>query len=293
MTLVTYHEPDGSVIIDGPESETGGEPRKLGLLLPKEPPMVFQDIADVMPMLEPNEIRKLIDDPDRKMGRNRFSDDIIKDQNGRGACQGYASAGALERARVLRGLEHVALSGDFAYALVNGGRDSGSHLGNGMKAGEQTGYCTEGLILAKGLRHEYRLSNFPQECRTEAARFKGFEGYHARTEQALYTGIALGFVAVVAVQAGGSGGLDQYELVQWGNGPGNHAVGADDLVYDTRLGDFKLDHFNSWGRRWGRSGRSYLNYKRHFQQSIGVHTFYLFRSTMDDPQGDNPPQPKP
>lgn len=294
MTLKTYHEPGNSCpIIDGPESETGGEPRKLGLLLPKDFPNVCAKFADSVPLLDEATIRKILDDPNRKNGRNRFGPDWTKDQNGRGACQGYASAGCVERARVRRGLAHVKISGDFAYCLVNGGSDSGSHLAGGMQAAEHTGYCSEDTVNKHGLRHEYRKSQFPQECFQEASRFKGFEAYHADTKEELLTGLALDFDAVVAVQAGGSGGLDQYGICQWSNGSGNHAVLCDDVVYDTRLGDYKFDHQNSWGTRWGQQGRSYLTYERHFVQSIRVHRFYLIRSTMDDPQGDNPPQPKP
>lgn len=275
-----------------PIINTGGEERKLGLLQPSSPPTLYQSLSDAVGVLSPEEIRKLVDDPKRVSGRKLFDEYWTKDQNGRGACQGYASAGAVERARVRRGLDHVALSGDWAYCLVNGGNDQGSHLEAGMKAAEKYGYCSQETVERLGLRHEYRRDKFPVECQQEATRFRGFECYAVKTEQELQTACALLFDVVVAVHAGGNDSLDKHGICNWGNGPGNHAVLVDDLIYDRELGGYKYDHQNSWSTAWGDNGRSYLTFDRHFKQSIGIHLFYAIRSTSDDPQGDNPPEPK-
>lgn len=289
MTMKIYNEPDGSTIIDG---ETGGEPRKVGLLVPKDPPNVFATLAETVPLLSDSEIRKVLDDPNRVNGRMLFGPDYTKDQNGRGACNGYAEAGLLERARVRKGLDRVKMSGDFAYCLMNGGSDSGSMLSDAMQLMLSDGICSEDTVKKHGLVHEYRKNRFPSECFEEAKRYKGLETYHIDTEQEILTALALGFDVCVAVQAGGSGSLDRYGIVQWGNGQGNHSVMIDDAVYDTQLGGYKFDHQNSWGTRWGDNGRSYLTWDRHFRTSVNVHRFYAVRSATDDPQGDNPPAPK-
>lgn len=277
---------------DLPIIEAGGEARKLGLLAPEYPPEVYVRLRDAMPLLSESEIRRLVDDPSRIDGRKEFAEKYTKDQDGVGACNGYAVAGAVERARERKGLERIELSGDFAYALMNGGRDQGSHLAAAMKACEEVGYCSEELVRRHGLRHEYRLDRFPGECREEAKRFQGFEAYQVQSEQELYTALALKFPVVVAVHAAGDDSLDGYGVCNWGNGPGNHSVLCDGLVYDTQMGGFKCDHQNSWNTRWGDQGRSYLVFSRHFQQSIGIHSFFAIRSASDDPQGDNPPTPE-
>lgn len=289
MTYIKeYHEPDGTQWLDG---DTGGEPRKIGYLVPKSKPNLFTALGDAVKTLSVDEIRKIIDDPAYKSGRNLFPPDWTKDQNGRGACNGYAEAAALERNRVRRGQDHIRLSGDFAYSLMNGGQDRGSMLADGMRGMMQFGDCTEETVKKHGLVHEYRKNRFPQECFTEAARFKGFECYRLDTEAELYTALALGFDCVVAVQAGGSGGLDRNGIVQWGNGMGNHAVCVDGLVYDTQLGGFKVDMQNSWAIRWGDNGRCYLTFDRQLRVSIRTADFYATRSALDDPDGDNPPAP--
>lgn len=294
MTLKTYNEPNDPLpIIDGPDDETGGEPRKLGLLIPDEPPKLYATLGDTIPLLDESEIRKILSDSNRMSGRKLFGPTVITDQDGRGACQGYAQAGVISRARARRGYVYEILSGDFAYAMVNGGRDGGSHLAEGWKSCEFNGTPTEATVQRLGLRHQYIKSRFPQECFEEAKRFKGFECYHIDTEQELLTACALGFDCVVAVQAGGSGSLDRYGIVGWGNGSGNHAVLVDDAVYDTQMGGWKFDMANSWSTRWGSQGRCYLTWGRQLSRSSSVHRFYAVRSTGDDPQGDNPPTPKP
>ena len=283
-----YHENDGTFWING---DTGGEPRKLGLLLPKQRVTSFARFRDKVPVMDLAQIRKIIDDPARKNGRKRFGPEYTKNQNGRGACNGYAEAGAAERARVRRGLEHIKLSGDFAYSQMNGGRDQGSMLDDGMRNSMKVGICSEDLVRKHNLRWEYRADRFPKDCYEEAERFKNWECYSIETEQELYTALALDFDCVVAVQAGGRGGLDQYGIVQWGNGPGNHSVMTDDVVYDARLGGLKCDLQNSWDVTWGDQGRCYVTFERQLRQTVNCHGFYAVRSSIDDPQGENPPKP--
>src|SRR5262249_3693928 len=52
----------------------------------------------------------------------------IKNQNGRGACNGHASALALELARHVAGMPHVPLSAWFIYAVLCNGLDTGSSI---------------------------------------------------------------------------------------------------------------------------------------------------------------------
>lgn len=203
-------------------------------------------------------------------------------------CQGYASAACVEKARWLSGQDFVALSGDFAYSLVNGGRDRGSQLSEGFMAASRTGYCPEdtpGLV-----RWEYRKSRMPKAAFDAAARFRGISGYYCDNEQEFATALAYGFVGVVAVHVAGSySRLDSYGVSRGGNGMGNHAVCVDDLVYDDALGDFKYDSPNSWKRSWGDNGRCFYTFDRHFQRTIKVHKFYVFPTSNQDPEGDNPP----
>ncbi|MAT51500.1 MAG: hypothetical protein CMK32_09990 [Porticoccaceae bacterium] len=273
--------------IIGPE----GNRIKLGLRKPpKELPVTYAPLVGALPrLLTYDEIKARCESVDRRPSRDRWGPDTIKDQDGRGACQGYASAGMAERVRESSGQKRVVLSGDFSYSLANGGRDQGSALSRGFMAATQVGYAPEDTPGLK--RWEYRKSHMPQAAFAAASRFKGIDGFYCETQQEFFTALALGMIGVIAVHvAGAFSQLDNYGISQGGNGDGNHAVCADDLVYDRRLGGFKIDSPNSWKRTWGDNGRCYYTFERHLRRTIEVHKFYVFPILTQDPQGDNPPQ---
>jgi hypothetical protein len=214
-----------------------------------------------------------------------FGDSWVKDQDGRGACAGYAAASALERARAKRGLAYVELSGDGAYAAVNDGRDAGSGLEENMVNIRDNGIPPASEVP----RWEFRKSKIPAKAYQEAKRFRGFECFAVRTEIELASALAAGFVTVVAVHAG-NGGRSPDGLVDWSNGVGNHSVVVDDIRY--RQNTLEFQTANSWGLRWGERGRGWLRWKNHFSNPIRYHMFYAIRSTIDDSESDNPPEPK-
>lgn len=70
-------------------------------------------------------------------------------------------------------------------------------------------------------------------------------------------------------------------------GPGNHAVCVDDIDM-LNDGTLILDDPNSWDLSYGVRGRAYL-LREHFRQPIQNFAFYLVRTALDDPNGNNPP----
>ena len=259
---------------------------KLGLLAPSGPLPMMTQYEDVEGTLSDEELREMVTRSDRQIARERWDDKWIKDQDGRGACQGYGSASCVERVRDLGGQEFVELSGDAAYALVNGGRDRGSALSSGVKAAAEVGYPPASLVP----RWEYRKSRIPQKAWSEASRFRGFEPMRVSTERGLYSALARGFVGVIAVHVSGRfSQLDRNGISLGRNGTGNHAVCADDIVWDAGIGEYKIDSPNSWKVRWGDNGRCYYTFDRQLRRTIQTHSFYVFRSATEDPEGDNPP----
>jgi hypothetical protein len=253
-----------------------------GLLLPADLSTAFPLYADRGPMLSPDEI-VAVAKARPKGGLKRFDASWIKNQRDYGSCQGFASAAAVSRARVRRGLTRVDLSGAYAYSLVNGGRDRGSSLEDGMLAC-QRGYATEATVPWDAV---FRSRYDTAKADAEAARFKAFEVYAASTEEELFSGLALDFDAVVAVHAdNGFMRLDGRGVALGGNGPGNHAVGADDLWWD---GELIAAGYNSWSTSYGDEGRMGLTWSRHFRNTARYSRFYLIRSTSDDPQDPNNP----
>jgi hypothetical protein len=57
---------------------------------------------------------------------------VVKDQDGKGACNGHATAEAMELARWIHGQPYVALSGWFPYAIMCNGWDRGSSIGEAL-----------------------------------------------------------------------------------------------------------------------------------------------------------------
>jgi hypothetical protein len=266
--------------------EINGEYFGTGLQLPVVRSSTFKAYADAGPMLTVGQIKDIISDSKRKAGRKRFGPDWIGNQGSMGACNGFAGAYALARARVLRGLPRVSLSGFGLYAQISGGRDNGSGLEEGMRAICENGVPPESLVP----KPTYVWSQIPQAAKDTMKHYKAWECYRVETEIELASGLASGFVGVVAVHANNAwSALDSNGIAGTSSsGVGNHAVGVDDVAIIGN--EFAFDMFNSWATRWGNQGRCYLTWKRHFITTIKHHFFYLIRSSIDGES--SPPEPK-
>lgn len=258
-----------------------------GNLIPQSTETKFAAYESAQPMLTVAEIEKLVTSENRTPARKRFpAEQWIRNQGGRGSCNGYAGAWALARARVMAGLPFEALSGEYLYSLINGGRDGGSMLDDGMQAITEKGVARESLV-----KHEsYLWNQMSQEARSDAPRFKAFECYTARTELGLASGLALGFVGVIATHYSNAmmrltNGVSAESL-----GPGNHAECCQD-VYILSGREIGFDLANSHGIGVLDKGHHIVTWKKHLSSTSRNHVFYLIRGVTDDPQ--NPaPEPK-
>jgi hypothetical protein len=231
-------------------------------------------------------IEGLIKDPSRVKAADMFGPEWIYNQGSIGSCNGCAGAKALQRQRVLAGQPNIELSGEYLYSRINGSRDVGSMLDAGMEWIQSNGVAPWRPQHAQ----KYRSRDFTAEDVRDSVRFKGLECYGIDSELELATGIALGFTAVVAVHATNNFmRLDANGIAGGGNGPGNHAVGVDDVKIIN--GELVFRMFNSWGKSYGDNGYAGLTWNRHFKTTNKYHYFYLIRSVNDDTQ-DNVPELK-
>lgn len=263
--------------------ELDGEQFGTGLWIPDQKPDTLVPLRSMLTTrVDRKDIEEILANRRRKSARDIFPRrKWIRSQGSRGSCNGYACAWALARARKLRGLPTVWLSGEFVYAGINGGQDRGSMLDDGKDFLGRVGCASEDMV-----EHlEYRWNRISSEAKAAAARFKGFELAAVRDEDELAAGIALGYVAVVAVHFGNRmQQLDRNGVAGWHRGPGNHSVGVDDLRI--RGGRYEFDYFNSHGLRYGDQGKAWLQWERHFAGTIRYHEFFLVRAALDDPHDD-------
>lgn len=219
-------------------------------------------------------IKRLITDTNRRTSRAFFDDSWILNQGQYGSCNGQALAEALARARVLRGLPKLLLSGAYAYSKMNGGRDNGSALEDGLKVVQQYGCAPLDLVPQNQIYPNLQPKNADQE----AAKHKGLSAFAVETKQGLRSALAAGFPCIVAVHVG-----NRFDTLKGGicgldNGSGNHAVCVDDLKIIN--GTEVYDMANSWGLSFGDKGRGYLVWD-HFAGTFNNHMFYAIASTEE------------
>lgn len=254
-----------------------GEERRLGSWVnPDDFVCAFPMFESAFEMWDDQQIRRVITDPNRVPRRKVFGPSWIKNQRSKGSCNGWAGSAGYEKTRYLRGIQDkMFFSGSFLYSLMNGGSDNGSALQSGMQKLQEVG-CAE-LEFADW--DDIYPSQWKPGARENAAKHKGLICYAAGTIQGLKTGLAKGFVAIVAVHAGGNfQRLNSQGIAMVDNGRGNHAVHVDDLCIVG--GTMVFDMANSWGTGFGQAGRAYLT-EDSLEQPWSNHTAYLIASTEE------------
>ncbi len=222
-----------------------------------------------MPLWTDAEIKSIISDPNRRDMAKLFPfDKYGTNQHDNSGCNGFAAAGGVTRTRKLRGIDDGWVgSGAWVYSLINGHRDGGSILEDGMKVIQSVGVCSQDVVPWDLI--------YPEE---EAAKHKGLKAYRAVTKQGWMTGLAAGFVGIAAITVG-----PKFDVINGGvagvqSGMGNHAVLIEDIAW--RNGEFQFLMCNSWGIKYGDKGRVYLTWN-HFAQTFASHVFYLIPSSQE------------
>lgn len=263
----------------------------LGCLVPESFPTHYRAFADAFQgeMLTLAQVRAaLVSFNFRSMygRRERFAGMLyIRNQRSFGSCNGWSTAGALSRMRELRGEPYVCLSGADAYSQMNGGRDNGSTLEDGLKVVEANGIAPESLVPWD---HVY-THQISAEAKAARARFKGLTCYAVDTEEELATALVLGRLGVVAVHASSSYMREDADGVCLpSNGVGNHSTGVQDIRLQPD-GTLNYDEFGSWDVSNHTGGYTWLTWNRHFRESVKYHRFWVLVSTTDDAQDDSAP----
>lgn len=247
------------------------------LPLPEDYVCCTPPFASSVEVWEDSDIRRVLADENRMPAREEFDPKIWKmNQYSTRACNGYAGANGLAKTRKRRGIQdNRRFSGAYLYSLMNGGRDGGSALVDGMALLEERGCC---YFETVPWRNIYRGSYNASIADREASKHRGLNLLAIESLQELKTALARNMLCIVAVQAdynfmkltNGISGVD--------NGQGNHAITLQDIRF--KDGFFQYDHDGSWGTGLLEEGNSWL-VDDHFRQTIRTHQFYALASTTE------------
>lgn len=257
--------------------DDNGEVRRLGTLAPPADLVssfpVYEDTNEVWEMAD---IIKAAKNPDKKPAELIFGDEWMQNQFSHGSCAGYAGAGGFGKTRFKRGIQDKRkFSGAWLYSLVNGGRDNGSMPDHVLRKILEVGVCFETTVPWDQIYPRQQ----PANAKIEAAKYKGIDGYVAKTIEGLYTGMARGLIAFIVVHAGRNfQRLNDKGVAGVDSGSGNHAIHADELVHEG--GDLFMKGVNSWGLQYGRRGRAKLH-RSSIEQPWRNHRMYLLGSTIE------------
>ena len=244
-------------------------------------------------LMTDDEIRQVLSNPNRKRSRKIYTQDWILNQGRRSSCNAYACAGAMMRLRNRKGLKRKEFAPEFLYMQINDGQDQGSHLEKGLRAGTEIGMPLKGTVPFES----YSLDQLNMETKRfagqEASNYRYLEAYALPCNnletlwRAAITATLRREQLVLAVHVGSN--YMQSPTGTWAeagfdDGPGNHAVGADDAIAAdnwNNIMDIRIDQYGSWTPSHGEKGRVLIN-PRHLDEPSNYHTHYAIRSIISE-----------
>lgn len=252
--------------------EAGGEPRVLGHVARQNAPR----LASAAPSV-----------PESKWVEFEYEDCPVpvKDQDGKGACNGHAAATSLEFARWVAGLGFVELSPWFIYAILCNGADVGSNIGDALSLLGKTGTCPFPDVPYATINPR-RLTD---ANRNDAARFRIEIGNHCPDFAAMMSETQLRRPGNFSICVGPNfNDLDADGVPGFWPGAGNHAVTFGLGAKRAKDGRWLIKARNSWSARWGLNGDFWVDARR-VEDQLWFES-YSVRAVQYDPKSpDNPP----
>ena len=182
----------------------------------------------------------------------------VKDQNGKGACNGHAAATSLEWARHISGQPYRPLSGWMPYAILCRGRDVGSSITDALALLQSTGTCEEPLMPWGAINP----SLITPSARQDASRFRIEIGYKRDDFKSLCIAAQLRQPYNFSVPVNGNfNSLDSYGRPMNHAGTHNHAVTGGMGMKRLANGEWAILMQNSWSEKWGQKGYCWISEK--------------------------------
>jgi hypothetical protein len=209
----------------------------------------------------------------------------VHDQNGYGMCNASATCAAMEYCRAVQGLKFVKLSAGHLYGRINGGRDQGSLLEDGLEAAMKVGVATVGACPYLQWRSR------PPGSDEQARHFRVLESFLCPTFDHVFSAVCMGFGMITGIRwydnftPNEQGWLPRAGRGRWGG----HAIfGHTPVVDESDPGHFGVEHTNSWTERYGKQGRFVIG-EEHYSGPVGG--WWAVRAVTDEGGGELP-EPK-
>ena len=230
----------------------------------------FKAFEDTVAVWTLQQCIKALQVPGRRKS-SEFPGEGEEDQGPWGSCQGWMQANAAWRAAYAGGNTSLTKrSGPYQYSLVNNGRDNGSALIDGYYAARKYGFCSY-TSCGRDMVWRHQTQQFDAEARL----FLPADPLLIYTWEGLRTALCGQFICGIAVQVGRTfERLSSTGLLGLDDGPGNHAVCADDARIGPD-GDIEGKLIMDWGLRHGINGCGWFN-RQHVKQTMGMHQFCAY-----------------
>jgi hypothetical protein len=171
----------------------------------------------------------------------------------------------------------IMLSPGYHYSWINGGRDQGANILEGLDSLMKNGICPADKAPADAMfRWQF---NATHDAAAKLFRVHT-DSFRIDTWEEACSALTLDWDLEWSIRAGGATPqLDHHGIAGFVPGPSNHAVCADGLKFIAGLGDYFLDWPNTWGPLFGENGRAYAS-EKHFD--CPYREMFAVRSTLID-----------
>lgn len=174
----------------------------------------------------------------------------VYDQDGRGQCNAGATCNVIEAARAMAGLPYVHLSAGDLYSQINGGRDDGSTLEDGLAASISSGIATAATVpyVWDGRNHGSQAN-----VKSERALYKVVEAYICPDFDSIGSALQQGFFIVEGITWGTNDNPDKDGWIpaQVGRVAGGHALCGYGIAQRNSVWGVRTR--NDWSSSWGGS----------------------------------------
>lgn len=202
----------------------------------------------------------------------------VHDQDGKGQCNASATGTAIETSREIGGMSYVELSAGDLYSQINGGRDQGSLLEDGLEVATRDGMAPSKLVPYVWNGRQYQT----QAVKDARKQYRVVEAYLCPTFDHVASAIQQGFPVVVGIWW-----YDSYFRVDadgWLPRPsgnrGGHAITSYGLT--KRGTQWGVSTRNSWGVAWGNGG-NFVIPETAFDPN-GISGYWAVRSVVRTPE---------